>query len=134
MIEIGLPEMAILGSTVLYAGAMIFLKIIVRNESAFAVTFYTNLFMRLWCIAPAAYYWAPIILDDVLPILGLGVCGLMAPFLVATAPKSADASLIGAFYFLRLPFTAVFSFALFGKFPTSSSGWAPRSSSSAPGT
>jgi drug/metabolite transporter (DMT)-like permease len=117
MIGIGLPEMAILGSAVLYAGAVIFLKIIVRDEGAFAVTFYTNLFMGLWCIAPAAYYWAPITLDDVLPILGLGVCGLMAPFLVATTLKSADASLIGAFDFLRLPFTAVFGFALFGEIP-----------------
>ncbi len=117
MIEIGLPEMAILGSAALYAGAVIFLKIIVREESAFAVTFYTNLFMGLWCIAPAAYYWAPITFDDALPILGLGVCGLMAPFLVAIALKRADASLIGAFDFLRLPFTAVFGFALFGEIP-----------------
>ena len=117
MIEIGLPELAILGSAILYGGAVIFLKIIVRSESPFAVTFYTNLFMGLWCVVPAAIYWAPVTLDDVLPIMGLGVCGLMAPFLVAIALKRSDASLIGAFDFLRLPFTAIFGFALFGEVP-----------------
>ena len=117
MIEIGLPELAILGSAALYGGAVILLKIVVREETPLGVTFYTNLFMGIWCLVPTYLYWAPISLDDALPILGLGVCGLFAPFLVAIALKKADASLIAAFDFLRLPFTAVFGFALFGEVP-----------------
>ena len=54
---------------------------------------------------------------DILPMLGLGVFGLFAPFLVAIALKKTDASLIAAFDFLRLPFTAAFGFALFGEVP-----------------
>ena len=117
MIEIGLPELAILGSAALYGGAVIFLKVVVRAETPLAVTFYTNLFMGLWCLVPTFLYWTPIALKDILPILGLGICGLFAPFLVAVALKKADASLIGAFDFLRLPFTAAFGFALFGEVP-----------------
>jgi drug/metabolite transporter (DMT)-like permease len=117
MIETGLPELAILGSAALYGGAVIFLKIVVREETPLAVTFYTNLFMALWCIVPTWMYWAPVTGADILPILGLGVCGLFAPFLVAIALKKADASLIAAFDFLRLPFTAAFGFALFGEVP-----------------
>ena len=117
MIELGLPELAILGSAALYGGAVIFLKVVVREETPLAVTFYTNLFMGLWCLVPTYLYWTPVSLDDVLPVLGLGICGLFAPFLVAVALKKADASLIGAFDFLRLPFTATLGYALFGEVP-----------------
>jgi drug/metabolite transporter (DMT)-like permease len=117
MIETGLPELAILGSAALYGGAVIYLKIVVREETPLAVTFYNNLFMAVWCIVPTWMYWAPMTVDDILPVLGLGVCGLFAPFLVAIALKKADASLIAAFDFLRLPFTAAFGFALFGEIP-----------------
>lgn len=117
MVETGLPELAILGSAALYGGAVIFLKIVVRSETPLGVTFYTNLFMALWCFVPTWMYWAPMTAADILPVLGLGVCGLFAPFLVAMALKNADASLIAAFDFLRLPFTAMFGFALFGEVP-----------------
>jgi len=117
MIEIGLPELAILSSAALYGGAVILLKVVVREETPLAVTFYTNLLIGLWCLVPTFLYWAPVGLNDILPILGLGTCGLFAPFLVAVALKKADASLIGAFDFLRLPFTAAFGFALFGEVP-----------------
>lgn len=117
VIEIGLPELAILGSAALYGGAVIYLKVVVREETPLAVTFYTNLLMGLWCLVPTYLYWTPIVANDILPVLGLGVCGLFAPFLVAIALKKADASLIAAFDFLRLPFTAAFGFALFGEVP-----------------
>ena len=117
MIDIGLPELAILGSAALYGGAVVFLKVVVRDESPAAVTFYTNLVMGLWCLVPTILFWAPVGTADILPILGLGVCGLFAPFLVAVALRKADASLVGAFDFLRLPFTAVFGYALFAEVP-----------------
>ena len=117
MIEIGNPELAILASAVLYAGATVFIKEMIRTETPAAVTFYTNLFMGLWCLVPTVICWAPVTMDDALPILGLATAGLLAPLLLATAMKFADASLIGAFDFLRLPFTAAFGFALFGEIP-----------------
>jgi drug/metabolite transporter (DMT)-like permease len=117
MIGIGLPELAILGSAALYSAAVILMKVAVRKETPMAVTFYTNLFMALWCLVPAWWYWVPIAAQDILPVLGLGICGLFAPFLVAVALNKADASLIAAFDFLRLPFTAAFGFALFDEVP-----------------
>lgn len=117
VIEIGWPELAILGSAALYGGAVIYLKIVVREETPLAVTFYTNFFMALWCLVPTWIFWAPISANDIVPMLGLGICGLFAPFLVAIALKKADASMIAGFDFLRLPFTAAFGFALFGEVP-----------------
>ena len=63
--------------------------------------------MALGCLIPErSSCWTPITTADILPILGLGICGLFAPFMVAVALRKADASLIAAFDFLRLPFTA----------------------------
>ena len=117
MIESGLPELAILGSAALYGGAVVFLKKVVESETPAAVTFYTNLFMALGCLVPTIVLWAPMTTADILPVLGLGVCGLFAPFMVAVALRKADASLIAAFDFLRLPFTALFGFVLFAEVP-----------------
>ncbi len=117
MIAFGLPEAAIVGSAALYGAVVIFIKVMVREESPLAITFYTCLFMALWCVAPAALDWAPLQADDLLPVLAIGICGLIAPLLVAMALKTAEASLISAFDFLRLPFTALFAFALFAETP-----------------
>ena len=117
MIETGLPELAILGSAALYGGAVVFLKKVVESETPAAVTFYTNLFMAIGCLVPTIILWAPLTNADILPVMGLGVCGLFAPFLVAIALRKAEASLIAAYDFMRLPFTALFGFALFGEVP-----------------
>ena len=117
VIAFGFPEFAILGSAALYAAATIFLKVIVREESPLSVTFHTNLLIALWCLVPTILFWEPISADDILPILGLGICGMIAPALVATALQTAEASLISAFDFLRLPFTALFAFVLFREIP-----------------
>ena len=93
------------------------LKKVVESETPAAVTFYTNLFMALGCLIPTILLWAPMTTADILPILGLGICGLFAPFMVAVALRKADASLIAAFDFLRLPFTALFGFLLFAEVP-----------------
>jgi len=116
-LDTGLPELAILSSAALYGGAVVFLKKVVADETPAAVTFYTNLFMALGCLVPTVILWAPLTAADILPVLGLGVCGLFAPFMVAVALRKADASMIAAFDFLRLPFTALFGFLLFAEVP-----------------
>ena len=116
-LDTGLPELAILSSAALYGGAVVFLKKVVADETPAAVTFYTNLFMALGCLVPTVILWAPLTAADILPVLGLSVCGLFAPFMVAVALRKADASMIAAFDFLRLPFTALFGFFLFAEVP-----------------
>ena len=117
VISFGWPEAAIVGSAALYGVTLIFSKVMVREETPLAITFYTALFMALWCVGPTALDWAPFSADDILPILGLGVCGMVAPVLVTMALRVVDASVVSAFDFLRLPFTALFAFFLFGEAP-----------------
>ena len=103
VIEIGWPELMILASAALYGGTVVFLKFMVKTETPLALTFYTNAFIFLFCLPPAIWYWVGPSVDDIVPILILGVMGTFAPFLYTTALRMADASLIGPTDFLRLP-------------------------------
>lgn len=116
-VEIGWPELMILGSAALYGGTVIFLKFMVKTETPLALTFYTNAFIFLFCLPPAIWFWVGPSVDDIVPILILGVLGTFAPFLYTTALGMADASVIGPTDFLRLPISAAFAFALFGEVP-----------------
>ena len=62
-------------------------------------------------------FWVPPSVDDIFPILAIGVTGTFAPLLYTTALRIADASIIAATDFLRLPITAGLAFALFGEVP-----------------
>ena len=114
---IGWPEIMILGSALCYATTVIFLKYMVKSETPLALTFYTNFFILLFTIPPTIWFWVPPSVDDIFPILAIGVTGTFAPLLYTTALRIADASIIAASDFLRLPITAGLAFALFGEVP-----------------
>lgn len=115
--EIGWPEAMILLSAALYAATVIYLKKMVATETPLAITFYTNVLICVFCMPPAAWFWVAPELEDVLPIAVVGVIGTLAPLLYTIGLRSADASIIAALDFLRLPFTAAIAFALFGEIP-----------------
>ncbi|HCH57744.1 MAG TPA: RNA polymerase subunit sigma-54 [Rhodospirillaceae bacterium] len=117
-LAVGWPEMMILGSAALYAGTVIFLKFMVKTETPLALTFYTNFFILLLSIPLTIWLWVPPTVDDILPILFIGVTGTLAPFMYTSALRLADASIIGPTDFLRLPITSGFAFALFGEVPS----------------
>ena len=117
-LAVGWAEMMILGSAALYAGTVIFLKFMVKTETPLALTFYTNFFILLLSIPLTIWLWVPPTVDDILPILFIGVTGTLAPFMYTTALRMADASIIGPTDFLRLPITSGFAFALFGEVPS----------------
>lgn len=117
-LTVGWPEFMILGSALCYAATVIFLKYMVKTETPLALTFYTNFFVLLFTIPPTIWLWASPTVDDIVPILVIGITGTFAPFMYTTALRMADASIIAPTDFLRLPITAGLAFALFGEVPT----------------
>ncbi len=115
--EIGWPEAMILLSAALYAATVIYLKKMVATEKPLAITFYTNVLIGAFCVPPAAWFWVSPQWEDLLPIAVVGVIGTLAPLLYTIGLRSADASIMAALDFLRLPFTAAVAFALFGEVP-----------------
>lgn len=115
--SVGLPEAMILASAMLYAGTVIYLKKMLATETPLTLTFYTNALIGLFCIPPAIWFWVAPTVDDIVPILVIGVLGTLAPLMFTIALRAADASVIAPIDFLRLPFTAAIAFALFGEVP-----------------
>ena len=116
-LAIGWPELMILVSALCYAATVIFLKYMVKTETPLALTFYTNLFILMFTIPFTLYLWVPPTIEDILPIIIVGLTGTFAPFMYTSALRMADASIIAPIDFLRLPITAGFGFALFGEVP-----------------
>ena len=87
-LAVGWPEMMILGSAALYAGTVIFLKFMVKTETPLALTFYTNFFILLLSIPLTIWLWVPPTVDDILPILFIGVTG--------TRPRSCTPARCGS--------------------------------------
>ena len=116
-VEIGLPELAVLGSAALYGVAVTTIKVLTRTESAAVITFYSHLIMMVLAVAPTVAWWGAPRLDDAPYLLLLAVCGTLAPFAVTRALREMDASVVAPLDFLRLPFTALAGFILFAEIP-----------------
>lgn len=112
---ISLAAIGVIASALLYAGAVVMIKKLVRTETAAAVNFYTNFFMLLLALIPTGHAWAMPTWDDVPALLLLGIAGTAAPYMFARALTVSDASMIAPLDFLRLPFTAMTGFLFFGE-------------------
>ncbi len=115
--EIGLPAIGVLVSAALYGGAMIFIKVLTRTDSAAVITFYSHLIMLVLAALPTAFLWRSPGWEDLPALVVLAACGTAAPFCVTRALHLMDASLTAPFDFLRLPFTALAGYLLFAEMP-----------------
>ncbi len=98
-----------------YAVTMIYLKRLTTTESAFAVVFWMNFLQFPFGLAgsePAAFFRLG---TDLLPVLGLGICGLSAHYCLTNAFRAGDASLVIPLDFMRIPLIAVVGWWLYGE-------------------
>ncbi len=89
-------------------------KFLSRSESATAIVTYMVLYSAPLSFIPALFVWrwpSPATLGW---LVALGALGTAAHFAVARAYSAADASACAPFEFLRMPFTAVLAYLVFG--------------------
>jgi drug/metabolite transporter (DMT)-like permease len=122
-IPISLPALMVLGSALLYAGVVIYSRILGRFDSPAVTTFYYQLMLTLFSLPFL------VVADWVIPtwanlpgLLLLGIAGTAAPYCIIRAFKYAEASAVTPFNFLRLPITAGAAFLLFDE-PTEFWTW-----------
>lgn len=109
--------LVVLGAALLYALSAILTKILGRGESAAAIVFYSSLLSALAAALLSGWDWAAPAWRDLPWILGLGLCGTVAPFLFTRALQLGDASLIVPLDFLRLPMVSALAALLFAETP-----------------
>ncbi len=121
-VEITLPIMLVVSSSVFYAGAWTSVKFLTRTEPASVIVFYMNVMMVPATLVPSLFVWVGPAWSDVPALIVLGLTGWAAQFCQARAFGEADASVVVPVDFLRLPFGAALAWAWLGE-PTDPWTW-----------
>ena len=90
-------------------------KYLSRSESATAIVTYMVVYSAPLALIPALFVWQWPSLKALGAMAVLGMLGTTAHFAMVRAYSSADASACAPFEFLRMPFTALLAFLVFGE-------------------
>lgn len=115
--EVNIGALLILGSSVVWAGAMLLIKVLGRTESTVTTTLYMCLFMVPLSFVPALFVWqwpSPGAWVSLVLIGGFGVAGHLA---LAQALKDADTTRILPVDFTRLLWASLLGFIIFNEIP-----------------
>lgn len=116
-IELDTGSIMIIASSAIWAVTMIVIKVLLRTDTSFSVTGYASIFVSLFALPPAIYFWQNPSLDAWMWMVFVGVLGASAQFLLAEALREADAGAIMPFDFLKLVWASLFGFYLFAEIP-----------------
>ncbi|MEK9645223.1 MAG: DMT family transporter [Alphaproteobacteria bacterium] len=112
-VDVSVPVMLAVLSSLLYAGAWSSVKILTRTDSAAVTVFWMNVLMVPLTAVPLFFVWVTPAWADVPPLLVMALAGWSAHFCQARTFENADASAVMPFDFLRLPIAATFGWFLF---------------------
>ncbi|MHA1538424.1 MAG: DMT family transporter, partial [Alphaproteobacteria bacterium] len=108
-------SLIMLGAAFGFATSVIWVKILVRTDSALTVIFYMTVIQLPMGLIPALFVWVPPVWADLPWLVIVGAGGLSAHYALARALKIADATIVLPIDFLRLPLIALVGFALYGE-------------------
>lgn len=106
-----------LGASVLWAVAMILIKILSRTESSLTITAYMGIFLGLFSAGPAIWVWQTPSLPAWGLLLFIGLIGSGAQVSLAQALKESEPGAVLPFDFLKLIWAALLGVWLFGEIP-----------------
>ncbi len=112
---IGIGSMVVLASSVFMALAGIMVKHLTSTEAPETITFYMALFMTPLSLLPALAVWQPIPVAYVGLLVAIALFSTTSQLLMAHAFRHTQMTVLLPFDFLRLVFTAVFAYMLFGE-------------------
>lgn len=115
--EVAWATVAVLGSAVLYGATFIVMRSQSLNDTPMIIMFWSNLFIGLIAVIPAALVWVPPPVEVWPWLLFLGCGGWLAHFSLTKALITIDAKMAAPFDYLRLPLVAIAAYPLFGEFP-----------------
>ncbi|MDK3075227.1 DMT family transporter [Sedimentitalea sp. JM2-8] len=107
----------VLGSAVLWAVAMIIIKILSRTESSVAIVAWMGVSLCLFSIGPALMVWQTPSPTAWLWLAFIGFTGSVAQVSLSQALKETDPTAVLPFDFLKLIWTALLAAWLFGEIP-----------------
>ena len=110
-------SLLVLGSSAVWAGAMILIKLLSRTESSLTMTAYMAVFLTPLSSIAAAFVWRWPSPEELGWFALMGSLGTVAHLCLAQAFREADAAAVLPVDFLRLIWASVFGYLLFGEVP-----------------
>ena len=117
MIPVDTGSMLVVGSSCMWAFAMVVIKILSRTESSFAITAYMNIFLAVFSLGPALWVWQDIPAHEWVWLVAIGVVGTIAQLALSQALKETEPTAVMPFDFLKLIWATVLGALVFGELP-----------------
>jgi drug/metabolite transporter (DMT)-like permease len=111
------PEaLLVLFAALAYAVSMVNTKQLTGSEPAFAIIFWMNVMQfPMSLVGSAPDFPLRLSLPDILPVLGIGLSGLLSHYCLSNAFRAGDASVVVPLDFLRIPLIAVVGWWLYNE-------------------
>ena len=117
LVVIDTGALLVIGSAVLWAVAMLIIKIQSRTESSLTIVAYMGIFLGVFSIAPALWVWQPFELQTLGLMVLIGLFGSIAQMAISESLKETDPTALMPFDFLKLIWTAMIGAWFFAEIP-----------------
>jgi drug/metabolite transporter (DMT)-like permease len=114
---VGPGEIATLVSSLVWAGALLTIKILGRTERSVTIITYMSLLMMPITLAAAAFVWTWPTPTQLAILVMIGVLGSLAQLLMTQALKEGEASVVMPLDFFKLIWATLLGFLIFGEVP-----------------
>lgn len=116
-VPIGLGPLLVIGSTVLWAGSMIDIKILARTDSSLTIATYMTVFLMPITLIAALFVWQWPTWEQLGWLLLLGTCGSAGHMLFTESFRHADTTVLMPLDFTKLLWASAIGFLIFGQTP-----------------
>ena len=117
LVVIDTGALLVIGSAVLWAVAMLIIKIQSQTESSLTIVAYMGIFLGVFSIAPALWVWQPFDLQTLWLMVLIGLFGSIAQMAISESLKETDPTALMPFDFLKLIWTAMIGAWFFAEIP-----------------
>ncbi len=115
--EISFGYLVVLASTVMWAGALLIVKVLSRDDSPVTIVFYSSVYFTPTSFIVALFYWQWPTWEQLAWMIVVGVLAAVAHLCMAKAMQQGDASAVMPADFTRLVWAAGLGYLAFGEFP-----------------
>lgn len=114
-LEVG--HLLVVASTVIWAGAIMIIKLLSRTESSMTITLYMGLMMAPLSLVPALFVWEWPSGEMLLWLAGVGALGALAQWALAESLRLGETAVVMPVDFFKLIWAAVLGYLLFAEAP-----------------
>lgn len=114
---VSLGAVTAIASSLLWAAALLTVKILARGDSNVTIVFYSSVIFTFLTAPPALYFWTWPSGAQALMLLAIGGLTLVAQLSMTAAVRAADTTAVMPMDFTRLLWASAVGFVWFGEFP-----------------